>query len=258
MTKPEKIRQESPPDGETRITLSERKERRRKIASRPPAKSTLATREDHQIEKISLESRTAEETTDSARIIELTELIEKFIPDVKVSTLKNIYDKDPVQVSLKNVMYDHIHDETIKKQVTLITRTMNKDRRDALKKKLRMYITASLQTKKDKNGKQMKGVSQEHFGSSSIMEFDIDKLQNQQLIDVQECIWKNIPEAFCVFTSPSGRGLRFMIQLAEDITDASQYSRLYKMKVTEYSAILSVELDSTSDATRRWYYSHVS
>jgi len=256
MTKPEVIGQESPQNGEVKLTLSERKERRREMASRRPAKSTLVTRKEHKKEKSSLDRRTAEETTDSATITELTDLIEKFIPDVKVSTLRNVYDKNPITVSLKKVMLDHLHDETIEKQITQVKRARSQDRKDELKKKLPCYIVAKLKTKIDKHGKKVKGVSREHFESSGIMQFDIDKLEKQQLPEVLERIWKKIPGAFCAFISPSGNGLRFMIQLAEDITDASQYSRIYKMKVTEFSEVLSVELDSTSDATRKWYYSH--
>ncbi len=185
--------------------------------------------------------------------------VERLLPDIHVSKLNSVFDKIPITVPFKDVIRDHYENRIIADLVSKLRSTDDPDEFSRLKKRLPAYILAIFKTKKDENGHDIIGVSKEFFESATLLQFDIDKLgEAQKVIDVQAMIWSKIPEACCIFVSPSGLGVRFIIQLNGAITDPYQYSKLYKQKVTEYSKILGVELDSTSDATRKWYYSHAS
>lgn len=187
-----------------------------------------------------------------------TQAMKNTIPQVMVSRLPNVYGKDPVPVSLEEIFNDQRDDETIKRIVEKIQITESPEEQSKVKKELPAYILAELKPIRDRSGKMSTGVSTRHFKSSRLLQFDIDKIDKSSVAGMLAKILEAIPEAFYAFISPSGRGVRFMVSLKDEITDPSIYSRLYKQKMVEYSEILGVELDSTSDATRKWYYTHVS
>ncbi len=189
------------------------------------------------------------------------EQVEKYLPDIFVTKLKNIYDKKPIQVPFKEIITEHYMNTDVARLVQKIQAEDDDEKRSALKKKSLAYILATFKTVEEEiDGimKKTEGVSSKHFQSSQLLQFDIDDLELEQIPTVMGDIKKKIPESFISMISPSGHGVRFIIMLREPITLVSLYKKTYDHFKSQYEAILNVTLDTTSDPVRKWYYTHVS
>jgi phage/plasmid-associated DNA primase len=93
------------------------------------------------------------------------------------------------------------------------------------------------------------------FQRSPIFLFDLDGISQDSLPSLRDQILK-LPGLLLLFASPTATGLKFAILLDREITDHTEFSRVYKQYTKNLNDILGVTLDTTSDAARACYFSY--
>lgn len=88
---------------------------------------------------------------------------------------------------------------------------------------------------------------------TEFMIFDFDHITD---LNNKKELLKNDPRVFCLFTSPSGDGLKVICRLEKAIRDAKEFSRVYKIHATELGISLGEKEDRTSDVSRACYISY--
>jgi len=165
----------------------------------------------------------------------------------------NVKSHDVTPGVLRDVLAAHI-DGSWAAKIERIRQESDDAKRKILKRNiLPYYILATFNQNKD--GKYTR--SKETFKSTEYMQFDFDEIEGG--IDAVEPAKQKlleIPEAFCVFLSPSGR-LRCIINLSEPITDADVYTAIYKKIAAKVEQKTGLKYDRNPvDAARPWYFSH--
>ena len=92
------------------------------------------------------------------------------------------------------------------------------------------------------------------FQSTQFLVFDADHVPD--LAALRQKVEAD-PDVFMAFTSPSGNGLKIVVQLDTAVTDQSTYKELYAAKVEEYERRFNVLLDGrVNDPARATFLSH--
>jgi hypothetical protein len=85
--------------------------------------------------------------------------------------------------------------------------------------------------------------------------FDVDNLKSEEVLLIKAEL-KSIPEIFCIFVSPRGRGLKFICEIDNSIRSSLEYEPLYKHYAELFGAIIGHNLDHTIDAQRPCFMSY--
>ena len=118
------------------------------------------------------------------------------------------------------------------------------DKRQKLKKNLPYFNMGLFINNKRKN---------DNIISTEFMIFDFDHVSNIQ--EKREQLKKD-PKVFCLFTSPSGDGLKIICRLEKPVKDSENFKRLYKLHAAQFGCQLGEKEDHTSDVSRACYISY--
>ncbi len=91
--------------------------------------------------------------------------------------------------------------------------------------------------------------------SSQHLLFDYDGLSQADLTNLKNRL-KSDNKVFCLFTSPSGKGLKVIYKIDQPITDHINFTEVYKHYASLFKIDLGEKPDKTSDAGRPCYFSH--
>lgn len=117
---------------------------------------------------------------------------------------------------------------------------------DKLKNELPSFTTSGFFDKKRKKENLIK-----YYG---LMVLDIDKLESEEEVEQIKEKAKSIPETKMAFVSPSGLGLKIIVETNN--TDVERHTEVYKELVEYYEKALEVKLDSqTCDVARLCFIS---
>jgi hypothetical protein len=85
--------------------------------------------------------------------------------------------------------------------------------------------------------------------------FDVDNLKSEEVLLIKAEL-KSIPEIFCIFVSPRGRGLKFICEIDNSIRSSLEYEPVYNHYAELFGAIIGHNLDHTIDAQRPCFMSY--
>jgi hypothetical protein len=166
----------------------------------------------------------------------LNDITVSYAPEIKIS--------DVELTSLHEVVRKMQSDSDLEQHVNTIRATTDPVAKQELKKKLPYFSFCSFDSKLRKNV---------YFLSTHCFIFDADHVLDLPLL--REKVEAD-NEILLAFTSPSGDGLKFAVQLAEKITDAKIYKDSYKKLKVVFERRYDVKLDdSTIDPARATFLS---
>lgn len=147
--------------------------------------------------------------------------------------------------TLENVI-DTITSDKIKEKVTTLRSFDDKDQRQQYKLNNLPFFTIgefsdNLRQKRAFIRTQYAIYDYDHLGGS--FDSTLEKIKNS----------KNVIAAF---RSPSGDGIKVICKFNREITDADEFTSLYKYYAKQFSIDLGEEADKTSDVSRACFFSH--
>jgi KaiC/GvpD/RAD55 family RecA-like ATPase len=164
-----------------------------------------------------------------------------------VSVYKNILDTIPYEQKPLNEVLTQIHNCVQHNIIDPCRKLYTEGNTDAYseKKKLLMCFTPS--------GRFEGGRKAEHFKNySGFIILDIDKLPLDQLSAIKEKVIA-MQLTFCCFLSPSGAGLKILVQVS---SNEQQHTQTFSQLKTIYESVLKIEIDkSGKDINRLCFYS---
>lgn len=150
------------------------------------------------------------------------------------------------EVKISEIVED-IKTGKFKALVDDIRKIEDKESRNEKKKELGIFtlgISTDLSRRSDK------------FEHSEYILLDFDHVGDENAVEMKKDEIEDDPEVCMVFISPSGDGLKVAYRLSEKITDASQFTTVYKAVSESKSSKYDIDADSTSDCLRLCYYSY--
>jgi hypothetical protein len=97
----------------------------------------------------------------------------------------------------------------------------------------------------------------ENLTSGKYFIFDVDNIPTDLINELKEK-FKSDSSILCHFLSPSGNGLKFIIELNAEITNAKSFSDVYIHYKQIYQSKYNITLDNTQDPTRACFISYDS
>lgn len=164
-----------------------------------------------------------------------------------VSVYKNILDTIPYEQKPLNEVLTQIHNCVYHSIIDACRKLYAEGNTDAYsdKKKMLMCFTAS--------GRFEGGRKAKHFKTySGFIILDIDKLPLDELLAIKEKVIA-MQLTFCCFISPSGAGLKILVQVS---TNEQQHTVAFNQLKNIYETELNIEIDkSGKDINRLCFYS---
>lgn len=141
-------------------------------------------------------------------------------------------------------------DEDLKNDIEEIRSMMktNPDCANKLKNYLPWFSVCRFNGKRDGN----------NFSSTNLMLFDIDDIdENEDVVTDKIIELEGWEHCFIIFRSPSGRGIKLIVKLDEEITSADDYKSIYIAILSIIEEKFQITLDrSTCDPARACFFSY--
>jgi len=100
-----------------------------------------------------------------------------------------------------------------------------------------------------------RGVTQEYFDSTCVMQFVTAEISSDRAPSISDMI-KNIPGAILLGWNSHNNSIYFIIKLTEPIREINKHKTLYRKLMKRYKKLLGVELIDFSDPLKKWHHTY--